>query len=190
MALAAFRCAHCGKRAQKEAGHVNRSRELGLRLFCGRRCAGLGRRKHKTKAQRVAEKREYDAEYRRKNLARIKADKKAYFQRTYDPEKARIERKKRMPKHVEYCRRPEYKVYKSKYDRKYRANKFGVFADAYLLTVDLNRAIKERSTNEQIKWENCTANKAQFRRRAAGQKERSRARNRDRRDRHSAPVGQ
>lgn len=188
MAMVAFRCAHCGKRAEKEAGHVNRSQSLGLRLFCNLRCAGLGRRKHKTKAQMIEEKRVYDAEYRRKNLARIKARKRAYFQRTYDPEKARIERKKRMPKHVEYCRRPEYKVYKSKYDRKYRANKFGAFADAYLLTVDLNRAIKERASNAEIKWENRTANKAQFRRRAAGQKERSRPRGRDRRDRHSAPV--
>ncbi len=188
MALAAFRCAHCGKRAEKEAGHVNRSREMGLRLFCGRRCAGLSRQKHKTKAQKIAEKREYDAEYRQKNLALIKAKKREYFKRTYNPEKARIERKKRMPKHVEYCRRPKYKVYKQKYDREYRANKFGAFADAYLLTVDLNRAIKERSTNEQIKWENRTANKAQFRRREAKQKERSRPRNRDRRDRHTAAL--
>src|SRR6266481_5369146 len=97
-----FTCAHCGKRRDKHPNAVNRAQRDGLRLFCDRRCSGLGRRKHKPKAQRIAEKRIYDTEYRQKNLARITERKAAYFQRTYDPELARIVRKERMPKHLAY----------------------------------------------------------------------------------------
>ena len=185
-----FRCAHCGKTADRPAGHVNRSRAQGLKLYCGFRCSGLGHRKHISKAALVERKRLYDLEYRRKNLARIKANKVEYFRRTYDPAKARIERKKRAKAHAEYCRRPEYRRWKSEYDRQYRAKEFGPFAEAYRLTVDLNREIKGRASNHEIKWQNQTANKSQFRKRQAGQKERSRPHHRDRRDRYTAAVGQ
>jgi hypothetical protein len=40
----------------------------------------------------------------------LKAKKRAYFERTYDPRKAAVERKKRMHLHVAYCREPRYKV--------------------------------------------------------------------------------
>lgn len=158
-------------------------------MFCGRRCSGIGRRKHKSKAQQREEKREYDADYRAKNLALITAKKRAYHERTYDPAKARIERKKRAQAHAEYCRRPEYRRWKSDYDRRHRAKKFGPFADAYRLTIDLNREVKQRMTNHEIKWENKTSNKAQFRRRAAQGKERSRPRHRNRRHGDPATVG-
>jgi hypothetical protein len=129
----------------------------------------------------VEEKRLYDADYRRKNLRRIKAKQRAYHKRTYDPAKAAVERKRRMPWHVEYCRRPEYKAWKSKYDRRHRATKvYGPFAEAAMLTNDLDREIKQRMTTHDIKWENKTANKAQFRRRGATEKERSRPRRCDR----------
>lgn len=186
-----IKCAHCGKVAEKEVSHVNRSLALGLRLFCGRRCSGLGRRKPpKSKAQRRAEKAAYDKIYRQKNLAKIKARKRARHLRTYDPEKARIERKKRAPAHAEYCRRPEYKRWKSEYDRQYRAKEFGPFAEAYRLTIELNREIKGRMTNEQIQRENGTQNKTQRRRRETSEEvQRSRPRHRDRRDRHQAAHG-
>ena len=186
-----FRCAHCGKTADKAAGHVNRARERGLNLYCGRRCSGLGRRTGKTKAQRKEEKRLYDIEYRAKNLETIKVKKRAYFQRTYDRKAAAEYRKQRMHLHVEYCRRPEYKAWKREYDRKYRAKEFGAFAEAYMLTIDLNRAIKGVMTNEQIKWENGTANKAQFRKRE-GKEGQERGRPRHRKQRaasHSATHG-
>lgn len=182
-----YRCAHCGKVAEKAACHVNRARERGLNLYCNRRCSGLGRRKGKTKAQRIAEKRAYDAVYRVKNLERIKANKKEHHKRTYDPVEAAKVRKDRMPYHVEYCRQPAYKAKKQEYDRKHRASEFGEFAEAYMLTIDLNREIKGRTTNEEIKWQNGTANKTQFRKREVkvGQ-ERSRPRNRWSRNRNQA----
>lgn len=141
-------CAHCGKKADQPAGAVNRARRNGNRLFCGRKCAGLGRRKHKTKARRVEEKRLYDAEYRRKNRAMLKAKKAAYYKANRNPEKERAYRQANMARHVEYCRRPEYKTYKRAYDRQYRASEFGPFAEAYLLAIDLNREIKGRMTGK------------------------------------------
>jgi len=148
-------------------------------LYCGRECSGLGRRCGKTKAQKREEKRMYDMEYRKKNLALIKAKKSAHFKKTYDPVKAAIERKARMPRHIEYCRRPEYRVKKQAYDQKRRDAEYGDFAEVARLTIDLNREIKGRATNEQIKWQSGTANKSQTRKRAGNpEKERSRPRGR------------
>ena len=86
----------------------------------------------------------YDREYRRKNRARLKAEKAAYFQRTYDPVKAAKERKKKMPKHVEYCRQPEYKAWKKKYDKHRRSKKYGEFAEAHQLLVELTKEINRQ----------------------------------------------
>ncbi len=176
-----YRCAHCGKVADKSAGHVNRARERGLNLYCNRRCSGLGRRQGKTKAQKREEKRLYDIEYRAANLADILARKKEYHKRTYDPVQAAKVRKKRMPRHVEYCRQPWYKEWKREYDARYRANEFGAYAEAYRLTLELNREIKRRSSHEEIKYEEGSRNKAQRRKREAGQEQR--------RNRHSSPHG-
>lgn len=185
-----FRCAHCGKACVRGVGAVNRAHDLGLNLYCGRKCSGLGRRIGKTKAQKKEEKRFYDIEYRRRNLAPIKVKKRAYFQATYDPEQASIERRKRAKAHAEYCRTPEYRAWKHAYDQRRTDKKYGPFAEANRLMIELNREIKGRATNAQIKWQNGTSNKTQFRKRAAGQKERSRPRHRERRDGHTAAHGQ
>lgn len=164
-----FKCAYCKKVGDKPSGEVNRARAAGLNQYCNRRCSGLGRRDGKTKAQRVEEKRLYDIEYRASNLAMLKAKKRDYHRRTYDPAQAAVVRKKRMPLHVEYCRKPAYKAWKREYDRRHRASEFGEFAEAYMLTIDLNREIKGRKTNAEIKFENGCTNKSQRREREAGQ---------------------
>lgn len=82
-------------------------------------------------------KAEYDRKYRKKNRTRIKAEKAAYFQRTYDPIKAAKERKKKMPAHLEYCRQPWYKAWKKKYDQKRRDAKFGDFKDTHAVLLAL-----------------------------------------------------
>ena len=170
-----YRCAHCGKVAEKAAGHVNRARERGLNLYCNRRCSGLGRRIGKTKAQRVIEKAAYDAAYRASNRAMLKAKKQNYHKRTYDPSKAAVVRKANMPRHVEYCRQPEYRRKKKAYDRKHRATKFfGPFAEAAMLLSDLNLEINGRMNRHEIRYQNGTTNKAQRRKRQAHQEERGR----------------
>lgn len=184
-----IRCARCGRLLIKPTGEVNRARNAGAPLYCGRRCFGLARRCHKTKAQKVKEKRAYDIEYRKRNRAMLKAKKHTYFKRTYDPAKAAVERKKNMPRHVEYCRRPEYKKYKQQYDKQHRAKQYGPFAEAAMLVIDLNREIKQRMSNHEIKWQNNTANKRQFRAREDKSEDRSRPRNRYHRASHSTAFG-
>lgn len=93
-----------------------------------------------TKAKKAA----YDREYRKNNYDRIKANHAAYFRQTYDPVKAAKERKKRMPQHVEYCRRPKYRAYKKEYDRQRRASRFGEFAEAYTALRALMAEVKRQ----------------------------------------------
>lgn len=172
-----FKCARCKKTTDRRTGHVRRARKAGMNLYCGRRCAGLAKRRGKTRAQRVSEKSAYDKAYRASNLALIRAKKKAYFHRTYDPVKAAIERKANMPRHVKYCQRPEYRAWKSKYDKKYRAKKdYGAFAEVAMLVSDLNLEINQRTERHEIRYQNQGTNKAQ-RRRREGAKEPERGRN-------------
>ena len=108
-------------------------------------------------------KAEYDKAYRIKNRAKIKARKAAYFQKTYDPIKAAIDRKKRMPKHIEYCRQPKYKAWKKEYDRIYRAKKhYGEFWEAAII---LNE-IQQNVDNREAKKMNKIYNKSKKRKRA------------------------
>lgn len=159
-------CPQCGTVALKRASEVNRARRNGNNLYCGKKCAGLGRRTNKSFEQKKAEKRLYDMEYRRKNRALLKAKKAAYFQRTYDPAKAAIERKKRMPKHVEYCRRPEYRAWKREYDRQYRAKKyFGEFWECFLLTQDIRTTVLSIQSDYEIRLNKDGLGKAQKRKR-------------------------
>lgn len=161
-----FECAHCTKLADRPAGHVNRARAQGNKLFCSRECSGIHRRKWKSGAQRKEEKRLYDMEYRDRNRAALKAKKADYYKRTRDPVKEAEKRKERMPLHVEYCRRPEYRAKKKVYDRQYRAVKhYGAFADCFLLVMDIRDECLSRMTDYEIRLEKGTLNKSLKRRR-------------------------
>lgn len=162
-----FSCSHCGKTAEKSTGEINRAKKAGRRLFCSKICFGLDRRKWKTKAQKVAEKKAYDANRRLELADEIRARKAEYHRRTYDPKKAAVERKRRMPGHVEYCRRPEYRVWKSAYDERYRARRlYGEFDEVAMLLTDLQSEILSRQTRYEIDLENGKLNKKLKRRRA------------------------
>lgn len=127
----------------------------------------MSRRRGKTIEQKKAEKAAYDVEYRRRNVALLKAKKAAYFQRTYDPVKAAADRKLRMPRHVEYCRHPRYKKWKRNYDRGYRAKKyFGPFAEAHVLLIDIEKEVAKRASDYEIRLQQGTLNKRQNRARA------------------------
>lgn len=161
-------CAQCGKLALRRTGEVNRARSAGLRLFCDRACSAVGRRTDtRTRAEKAAAKRQYDIEYRANNRAVLKAKKAEYFQRTYDPAKAAIERQKIMPRHIEYCRRPEYREWKRKYDRQYRAeNEYGEFAECFLLIMDIRNECLSQMTDYEIRYAKGGIAKTQQRKRA------------------------
>jgi hypothetical protein len=103
----------------------------------------------------------YDRKRREANMDRLRAEKKAYYARTgpLRRDKERETRKKRMPKHIEYCRQPEYVAWKKEYDAKYRAKEFGEFDEAYMLLVSLEKEIRTRITRAEIYQQNGTANK-------------------------------
>lgn len=165
-------CAHCGERSFKPVGAVNRAKARGAPLYCNRECAGLGRQKHKTAEQIKAEKADYDRQRRAKLAERLRMEKAAYYRAKVaaDPGGVRAQerayRQTRKAAHAEYCRRPEYRDWKSSYDRKYRAQKdFGPFAEAALVLRDLEGEITRRATRTEIYAENGTLNKTQRRKR-------------------------
>lgn len=160
-------CTYCGAEVDKDVNAVNRAKRDGNNIYCGRRCSGLGRRKGKTKAQLVEEKRQYDAEYRVKNDVVLREKKKAYFKRTYDPIKAAEYRKGRMHIHVRYCQSPEYRKWKKEYDQKHRAKKnHGEYWEAYLLTLDIHHEVRKHASWYDVAKENGTLNKATRRKRS------------------------
>jgi hypothetical protein len=160
-------CAHCGKESDKPTGAVNRARKAGMPLYCDRACAGLARRAApKSAAQKKAEKRAYDAARRIELAQELKAKKAEYHKRTYDPAKAAEERKRRMPSHVEYCRRPEYRAWKREYDRQYLAKKdYGEFWECHLLALDIREEALRQSSDYDIRLSKGGIAKTQQRRR-------------------------
>jgi len=158
-------CTHCEKVVKRAPGQINRTGTG--RTFCDLHCFSQSRRKFKTKAQKVEEKRLYDLAYRRKNRKLLKAKKRAYFERTYDPVVAAKRRKARMHLHVAYCRQPRYKRWKKRYDNQYRAGKFfGPYAESFLLLQKIEREVLSRMTKHEVRQTNGIINKAQERKRA------------------------
>lgn len=172
--MATFICDQCGKIAERERGAINRSIKLGMRLYCGRICSGLGRRDPSppSEEQRRVAKSEYDRRRREQRGDEIRAKKRDAYHAAVlaDPitvrEKEKAHRAKRMPKHVEYCRRPEYREWKKQYDRQYRAGKeFGDFGEASIILNDLIAEINSRASRTEIYRQNGTLNKWITRRR-------------------------
>lgn len=117
-------------------------------------------------AEKKRRKAAYDVEYRAKNLSLIRERKAAYYQRTADREREREYRKQHMARHVEYCRRPEYKAKKHKYDLQFRAKKlFGPFSEAALILRDVEIEIDRRMTWVERHQANGTLNKSTQRKR-------------------------
>lgn len=157
-------CQHCGEVVQQSQSNIRRAIREGKPLYCNRVCSGLARRVPPD--QKKDAKRIYDAQRRVELAAEISAQKAAYYQRTRDPPKERERRLVRMPRHVEYCRQPEYRAYKADYDRELRAGEYGEYADAYLLLLDLEREIRSRATwRERARARGYYTRSAQQRRR-------------------------
>jgi hypothetical protein len=159
-------CPICGNGKEVSPSAFNRAKKHCKKLYCGKRCAGIARRSNKTKDQKVKEKQLYDKLYRMRNKELLKAKKAEYFKKNYDPEKARIKRKKNMRLHVQYCRSPKYKRYKKAYDKKYRAKtQYGDFWESYLLVLKVDEILKTTTDRYEIRKQNGILNKTQERRR-------------------------
>jgi len=166
MAIIEIVCAQCGALFNRERGLANRSNRLGMAMHCGRVCSAINRRKEKSVGEKRAEKAAYDKKRRLELATKIKSEKAAYYQRTKDPVREAAIRKKRMPKHVEYCRRPEYVEWKRGYDKVYRAKtEHGEFWEAALLALEIRKACLELTDDTEIRRQKGTLNKHQTRRR-------------------------
>jgi len=160
-----IQCGHCGKNKTVTMSAYGRANRDGRPLFCGRGCAGIARRSGKDTETKRAEKAAYDAARRIALKDEIKAAKREYYQRTRDPQKEAAARKIRMPAHVEYCRRPEYREWKRQYDRDYRAREYGEYADCFLLVMDIRREALSQATDYEIRQAAGTLGKSQQRKR-------------------------
>lgn len=160
-------CPVCNIEFEARNGDYNRAIKQGYKPVCGRVCAGIKRRNNKTPEQRKKEKAEYDIKYRAERYKEIQQKKREYFQRTYDPEKARVERKKRMPKHIEYCRQPEYRKKKKVYDRQYRnVKKYGKeLGECMTLALKIRDECLKQMSDYEIRLSKGTINKLQKRKR-------------------------
>lgn len=164
--LVKIKCDYCGKEIEKYIGYVNRAKEEGLRQFCDKKCAGLGRRSNETEEEKKLIKYFYDAFRAIVFEKKFKKQNAEYFRKDYaaNPEKYRAQRKAGQEKHNEYCRQPEYKKWKQEYDKKYRAKK--IYGKLWESAIALNELAKVVD-NRQAKQDQKTINKTQNRKRYA-----------------------
>lgn len=100
------------------------------------------------------EKRLYDIEYRRKNKEKIRKRKRKYYiENKSSISKKQKERRQSLEhkrRHAEYCRQPDYKKWKGRYDKVYRAQKeSGDFWESHILIVEILKLVKKISPSKK-----------------------------------------
>ena len=171
-----FTCEQCGREASQPTGAVNRARRKGMRLFCGRACAGKGKAALRVRPlpgtpEFRTHKSAYDLARRTVKGDDIRAQKRAAYHARIATDEAvvraeqKAQRELNHERHAAYCRTPEYRAWKSEYDRRYRPREFGEFAEAHMALVELQGEIDERITREEVYAANGIVNKKQTRRR-------------------------
>jgi len=145
----------CGGIFECRTGRYNRAIQLGAPLYCSKACAGLARRRPTdvTPDQLKAAKAAYDREYRAANRERLAQQKRDHYEANRQRILAEMAeyRKVRMPAHVEYCRKPEYRAKKRNYDAQRNAAEFGEFGEAWRLLQDLEREIRSQASAYEVR---------------------------------------
>lgn len=170
-------CCYCGKSfkvKQNNIGQRKKSIRLGLPIYCGITCAGLGRRTNETPEEKKVYKQWYDLFIRASRtedeqiLFRLQRLVLFHLDYRANPEKYRKDRQMRMAAHVEYCRQPKYKEYKKGYDEQYRAKKdYGEYWEAAIALKKLDKEIDYRESKRL----NKIYNKSTTKRKRAWQKQ-------------------
>lgn len=154
-------CNYCHKQfkvKENNIGSRKKSIRLGLPIYCNRECAGLGRRTNETEDEKKIHKQWYDLFIRasmtddERNLDAFQNA--VYFQMDYiaNPEKYKEIRKKKMPKHIEYCRQPAYKAKKHTYDlERNHKTQYGDFWEASIILLQLEKEIDKRVAKGELK---------------------------------------
>lgn len=172
-----LKCNYCGKTFNVKENNIGQRRKsirLGLPIYCNKICAGLARRTNETIEEKKANKQWYDLFIREsmtddeRNLKTLQALVLFHMDYAANPDKYRQERQRKMPAHVEYCRQPEYKKYKKRYDEQYRAKKnFGEYWECAIILKNLDNEIDYRESKRQ----NKIYNKSTTKRKRAWQKQ-------------------
>jgi|SRR6478735_1497564 len=159
-------CAYCGNEFEKSAGHLNRAIKQGLNVYCNKKCSGLGRRTNETEGEKKVYKQWYDLFIRASRSEdeywehRLLGALIFHMDYATNPEKYRMRRKEKQKAHNAYCRQPEYKVYKKKYDEQYRAKKdYGEYWECAILLKNLDSEIDYRESKRQNKIYNKSTSK-------------------------------
>ncbi len=118
----------------------------------------MARRIGRSDKQRRRMKAEYDHQYRARLGEALAAKKREYFQRTYNPEVARVKRKARAFDHAAYCRRyyadPAKKAQKIIYDMLRRSKEYAEFAESWRLMLELEREVRRRVPDKYERQKN------------------------------------
>lgn len=99
----------CSKEVSKRNADIVRANKEGLKLFCGKVCFGISRRRKeiKTPEQLKAEKAEYDRRRREEKREELKIKNKLYNESPAGRATQKRARQKRKQYHNEYCRRSD-----------------------------------------------------------------------------------
>lgn len=155
-------CKHCGIEFEKSAGHLNRANKLGVPVFCTTEHFYASRRIERTDEEKKAIKADYDRDY-------CKTEKRKASARNYNETPAgramqKRQREKNKESHLEYCRTPEYKAWKIKYDQQHRAKKqYGEFWESAILLEQIDKHIASVADKNHLRTINGTFNKSKRR---------------------------
>ena len=158
-------CAYCGKKCEKSLGHYNRAMKMGCKVYCDKKCAGLGRRCGRTKEQDLQIKYFYDALRALSDVADSKRKRHEWFRNDYaaNPEKYKAERKKRYQQHLKYLSTEKYKKYKHDYDQIYCSKKqYGKFWEAAIALRNLRGIVDNRRAKQDQKSINKQQNRKRY----------------------------
>lgn len=172
-------CAHCGAEVSRETSEVNRTHRNRGRLYCSRRCAGLGRRSNLTIEEKKVRKAAYDKEYRTKNKELLRKKKQANYYANHEENLRKQAARRACPewrkKHAEYKKehqaRPEWKDHKRRYDRQYRCERAvgPEMAEAYSVLIDLENELRKRINKKGTYYHHKGRSSAHKRKRRACQ---------------------
>lgn len=159
-------CGACGKEYEKSTGHYNRAIKVGYKMFCSHACSFEHRKVERTNEEKKALKSEYDKKRRNGPIREvILKKKKEYYVSHRDPVKeAQYRKEKRMPYHVEYCRKPEYRTKKKVYDQQYKNQKeYGEYAECAILAEKIKKTIIGMADKANLRTIQGTNNKSKKR---------------------------
>ena len=152
-------CKHCGIEFEKSVGHLNRANKEGRPVFCTMEHFRLSRRIERSDEEKKAIKAAYDKVYHK--TEKRKASARKYNATPAGRAMQKRQRDKNKQSHLEYCRTPEYRARKVKYDQEHRSKKlYGEFWESAILLEEIDKHITAVADKHNLRIINGTFNKS------------------------------